>query len=251
MTSPHFPFSHVPGEISFFPVAENKGHPPTMGTTDVRQHLKGTYVDVADPRVASCIRFDHRQAIHLLQHRLSLSQKDSIRLQRQKHALGQSPSSRLPTWQDSSTRHKTTQSSIREAYLRGKQIESLKTPFQPLTQNKPTNPAERATMSPWVEPISWHRPRQRDIDTQAHPGHSDVPRRITKLRASKPQARSVRSCLLERLEKFPNPLSTPCPIDHFVIIQSPSELKRREPTRTPYQDSTLSVRFPFNPLSIQ
>jgi len=84
MASPHFPFSHVPGEIPFSLFWETKGHPPTMRTTNVRRCLKGTHVvDMADPQVASCIRFDHRQAIHLLQHRLSLSHKDSIRLQRQ------------------------------------------------------------------------------------------------------------------------------------------------------------------------
>src|SRR6202789_2379246 len=55
-----------------------------MGTTNVRQHLKGMHIDMADPQVASCIRFDHRQAIHLLQHCSSMSHKDSLRLQRQK-----------------------------------------------------------------------------------------------------------------------------------------------------------------------
>ena len=46
--------------------------------------------------MAGCLRFDHRQAIHLLQHCLRLSLKDSVRLQRQKkHASGRSISSRL------------------------------------------------------------------------------------------------------------------------------------------------------------
>jgi len=76
----------------------NKGHPPSMRTTNVRWHLKGACTDMADPQVASCIRCDHRQAIHLLQHCPSMPHKDSLRLQRQarQHGpffQGQSPSS--------------------------------------------------------------------------------------------------------------------------------------------------------------
>ena len=93
MASPHFPFSHIPSEISFSPLRETKGHPPTMRTTDVRRCLKGTHTDMADPQVASCIRFDHRQAIHLLQHRSSTSHKDGSRLQRQ---TKEKPSGRSP-----------------------------------------------------------------------------------------------------------------------------------------------------------
>src|SRR6266403_2016028 len=62
MASPHFPFSHIPGEI---PLSLS------MGTTDVRWCLKDLHPDTVDPQVASCIRFDHRQAIHVLQHRSS------------------------------------------------------------------------------------------------------------------------------------------------------------------------------------
>jgi|SRR5882757_2247485 hypothetical protein len=110
MASPHFPFSHVPSEISFSPSWETKGSP----TYD--EDYRRPTTDVAEPRVASCIRFDHRRAIHLLQHRSSTSHKDGIRLQRQNtprtgpHRVG------FPAWQDSSTRFETTRSSIEEAY---------------------------------------------------------------------------------------------------------------------------------------
>jgi len=74
MASPRFPFSHVPSEISFSPSRETKGSP----TYD--EDYRRPTTDVAEPRVTSCIRFDHRQATHLLQHRSSMSHKDSIRL---------------------------------------------------------------------------------------------------------------------------------------------------------------------------
>src|SRR6266849_562394 len=77
MPSRRFPFSHVPSEISFLPARETQGSP-----TDDEDYRRLT-TDVAEPRVASCIRFDHRQATHLLQHRSSMSHKDSIRLYRQ------------------------------------------------------------------------------------------------------------------------------------------------------------------------
>jgi len=45
---------------------------------------------------------------------------------------------------------------------------------------------EWLTTSPWVEPISWQRPRQRVIDPQApRLGYTDVAREITKLRGEK------------------------------------------------------------------
>jgi hypothetical protein len=84
MASPHFPFSHVPSEIPFSLFRETKRSPTY--DEDYRRPMmpkRHAHVDMADPQVASCIRFDHRQAIHLLQHCLSLSHKDSIRLQRQ------------------------------------------------------------------------------------------------------------------------------------------------------------------------
>jgi hypothetical protein len=99
MASPHFPFSHIPSEISFFPVGGNKRSPTYDG--DYRRPTspkRRTHIDVADPRVASCIRFVHRQAIHLLQHRSSTSQKDGTRLHKGKHTPGaSSPRVRLPT----------------------------------------------------------------------------------------------------------------------------------------------------------
>src|SRR6266436_6142923 len=67
MASPHFPFSHIPGEIPLSLSMGSKGHPPSMGTTDVRWCLKDLHPDTVDPQVASCIRFDHRQANHIAQ----------------------------------------------------------------------------------------------------------------------------------------------------------------------------------------
>jgi len=65
VASPHFPFSHVSSEIPSSSVRTKVTHLqwglPTTG--DVWK----THTDVADPLVASCIRHDHRQAIHLLQ----------------------------------------------------------------------------------------------------------------------------------------------------------------------------------------
>src|SRR5882724_9523037 len=60
MASPHFPFSHVPSEIPFFRM-ETK-------VTHLQWRLPTSCTDMADPQVASCFRFDHRQAIHLLRH---------------------------------------------------------------------------------------------------------------------------------------------------------------------------------------
>ena len=42
MASPRFPFSHVSSEIPLSHKSD-KGHPPLMGTTNNRWHLKGTY----------------------------------------------------------------------------------------------------------------------------------------------------------------------------------------------------------------
>src|SRR6266403_541040 len=66
-----FRSAHIPGEIPLSLSMGSKGHPPSMGTTDVRWCLKDLHPDTVDPQVASCIRFDHRQAIHVLQHRSS------------------------------------------------------------------------------------------------------------------------------------------------------------------------------------
>ena len=80
MASPCFPFSHVSSKI-----------PSSRGETKVTA-LDEDYqrpvtperraTDMADPLVVSCIRIDHRQAIHLLHHRSIASHKDGSRLQR-------------------------------------------------------------------------------------------------------------------------------------------------------------------------
>ena len=126
----------------------------------------------ADPRVASCIRFDLRQAIHLLQHRSSMSHKDSMRLQRRKKTrqgpvpfeLASHVVRLINSTRDDPVVH-------RRGLLerRANQVCS-KAPFQPPTQTHPIFPSERVTASPWVKPISWQRPRQRDIDPQARSG---------------------------------------------------------------------------------
>src|ERR1700761_6997846 len=55
-------------------------HGKTKGSPTYDEDYRRPTTDVAEPRVASCIRFDHRRAIHLLQHRSSTSHKDGIRL---------------------------------------------------------------------------------------------------------------------------------------------------------------------------
>jgi hypothetical protein len=91
MASSRFPFSHVPSEISFFPFWETK-------VTHLRWRLptsddtrKASHADMADPRVASCIRFDHRQAIHLLLLCSSTSQKDGLKASKATRRLGPVP----------------------------------------------------------------------------------------------------------------------------------------------------------------
>jgi hypothetical protein len=44
--------AHPKWDLLFPRLWGTKGHPPTMGTTNARQHLKGIHVDVADPQVA-------------------------------------------------------------------------------------------------------------------------------------------------------------------------------------------------------
>jgi len=164
-----FPILACPKWDLLFPVVGNKKvTPPTMRTTDVR------WKTWRIPKWLAASGFDHRQAIHLLQHCSSMSHKDSSRLQRQNkkkvEPSDQSPSSRLPTWQDSSTRSETTQSSIKEAYWRGEQTRSLKAPFQPLTQNKPTpyfsNRSEEQCL-PGLNPFRRKCKRRRDIDSSS------------------------------------------------------------------------------------
>jgi hypothetical protein len=89
--------------------------------------------------VASCIRFDHRQAIHLLQHRLSMSHKDSIRLQRQKQNTPRASPLRVGFPRSGSHRLDTRRPGHRSKGPTGEASEPrpLKAPFQPLTQNKP------------------------------------------------------------------------------------------------------------------
>ena len=164
-----FPILACPKWDLLFPVVGNKKvTPPTMRTTDVR------WKTWRIPKWLAASGFDHRQAIHLLQHCSSMSHKDSSRLQRQNkkkvEPSDQSPSSRLPTWQDSSTRSETTQSSIKEAYWRGEQTRSLKAPFQPLTQNKPTpyfsNRSEEQCL-PGLNPFRRKCKHRRDIDSSS------------------------------------------------------------------------------------
>lgn len=92
----------------------------------------------ADPRVASCIRFDHRQSIHPPSTSLECnSRKERSSLQRQGEARGPATAkanplrARLRTLQDSLTRREMTQSSIKGAYSRGKQTWSAQASFQP------------------------------------------------------------------------------------------------------------------------
>jgi len=125
MASPHFPFSHVSGEIPWFREWEQGS--PTFNEDYQRPVTpKKAHTDAADPRVVSCIRSDHRQAIHLLQHRSSMSHKDSLRLSKSKARATKAPPTnqprpipywvRLPAWQDSLTRREITQPTIKEAY---------------------------------------------------------------------------------------------------------------------------------------
>ena len=68
-----------------------KGHPPSKRTTNVRQHLKGTYADMADPRVAKAASgLTIGKQSTSLRHRSSTSHKDGLRLQRQREQ-GPSP----------------------------------------------------------------------------------------------------------------------------------------------------------------
>jgi len=62
-----------------------------MRTTNVRQHLKGTYTDMADPQVAKAASgLTIGKQSTSLRHRSSTSHKDSLRLQRQREQ-GPSP----------------------------------------------------------------------------------------------------------------------------------------------------------------
>jgi len=177
-----FPILACPKWDLLFPVVGNKKvTPPTMRTTDVR------WKTWRIPKWLAASGFDHRQAIHLLQHCSSMSHKDSSRLQRQNkkkvEPSDQSPSSRLPTWQDSSTRSETTQSSIKEAYWRGEQTRSAQSPFS-TSDTKQTHPlffqSERGTMSPWVKPISSQmQTSKRHWFLKPVQVHSDVAREIT------------------------------------------------------------------------
>src|SRR5712675_2066374 len=62
MASPHFPLSHVSGEIPFSDMITRVSHLP-LGLPATGDASKAHTV-TTDPQVASCIRFDHRQAIH-------------------------------------------------------------------------------------------------------------------------------------------------------------------------------------------
>jgi hypothetical protein len=116
-----------------------------------------THVDMADPRVASCIRFDHRQAVHLLQHCSSMSHKGSLRLSKAKSispwasplrvGFPHSGTHRLNRRQPSHPSKRPT----REASEPG-HSSPLSTSNTIETHTSLTS--ERLTMSPWVEPIS-------------------------------------------------------------------------------------------------
>jgi hypothetical protein len=56
--------SHMSQVRSPCPVNGTKGHPPSMGTTNDRRHLKRPTQTRRIPEWLSCIRFDHRQATH-------------------------------------------------------------------------------------------------------------------------------------------------------------------------------------------
>jgi hypothetical protein len=93
MASPHFPFSHVSSEIPLFhvrtkvtqPFNEDYQRPATP-----KRHAQTWRI----PKWLSCIRSDHQQAIHLLQHRSSTSQKRWLKASKAaNNHQGQSPSS--------------------------------------------------------------------------------------------------------------------------------------------------------------
>src|ERR1700746_1696471 len=60
----------------------------------------------------------------------------------------------IPTWQDSSTRHETTQSTINEAYSRGEQTEVSSSPLS--TSIQPSKPISKER--PTREPYKGHPP---------------------------------------------------------------------------------------------
>src|SRR5712672_2345045 len=62
MASPHFPLSHVSGEIPLSDMRTRVTHLP-CGLPATGDASKAHTV-TTDPQAASCIRFDHRQAIH-------------------------------------------------------------------------------------------------------------------------------------------------------------------------------------------
>src|SRR5258708_26383922 len=95
---------------------------------------------MADPQVASYVRFDHRQATHLLQHCSSTSQKNGLRLHQKAKPYGPVLFKLgLPAWQGliNSTQDNPVNHSTGLLNKRAKPL-SLKPPFQPLmTQKKP------------------------------------------------------------------------------------------------------------------
>jgi hypothetical protein len=80
MASPCFPFSHVSSKI---PLSRGETKVTALDEDYQRPATPERHAtDMADPLVVSCIRIDHRQAIHLLHHRSIASHKDGSRLQR-------------------------------------------------------------------------------------------------------------------------------------------------------------------------
>jgi hypothetical protein len=154
MASPHFPFSHVPSEMSFSPVVGAKGHPPTVRTTDVRQRTRR----IPEWLAASGLTIGKQSTS--FQHRLSTSHKDGIRLHKAKGERPPTPRADL----------------LRAGFPHsGTHRLDVRQPGQP--SKKPTREASKPShseppfnllsvpveTSPWVKPISWQRPRQRDL----------------------------------------------------------------------------------------
>jgi hypothetical protein len=84
--------SHTSQARSPCPV-ERQRSPPLMRTTKRPATPERHATDVADPLVVSCIRIDHRQAIHLLRHR---SNSHHIRMARGFKGEQRQPASQPP-----------------------------------------------------------------------------------------------------------------------------------------------------------
>ena len=129
--------------------------------------------------MASCIRSDHRQAIHLLSTLLKhVSQGQHEAFQGQKHTQGPVPFELashmvrvIDSTRDDPVVHRGGLLERRADQVRSKPLFNLQH-----KANKPTpfSRQSKLTTPPWVEPISRQRPRQRDIDPQARPSQSSL-----------------------------------------------------------------------------